>query len=208
MVGNGAEHHQFLFLLGGELEQRALWIKAGGQNGVPLFLGNGVAGVHHGGGTMGSTEGDFFRLSTGPEQFYESKKQLSLFFLFPQFEPVVAYRGEGHALLSGDLLILFFLRQQTDQLQLCRGESQCTGRQREQIVQHGAVGFLQMQGCHGFRVVKMPVFWENLPFGEGSAADQAVKYPIPQDIALYQFGDFGRPEAFFIHYKAHHIDVK
>lgn len=180
VVGNGAEHHQFLFLLGGELEQRALWIKAGGQNGVPLFLGNGVAGVHHGGGTMGSTEGDFFRLSTGPEQFYESKKQLSL----------------------------FFLRQQTDQLQLCRGESQCTGRQREQIVQHGAVGFLQMQGCHGFRVVKMPVFWENLPFGEGRAADQAVKYPIPQDIALYQFGDFGRPEAFFIHYKAHHIDVK
>lgn len=106
---------------------------------------------------------------------------------------MIAHGGGGNPLLRSDFLIRAALREHAEQLQLNLGQPQQTGVPVEQILQHGAMGLPEMEGCHGLGIIEAAPAGKDLPLGEGGSAEEAAVLSIPQGDTPYQLLLGGRP---------------
>ena len=63
----------------------------------------------------------------------------------------------------------------------------------EQILQHGAMGLPEMEGCHGLGIIEAAPAGKDLPLGEDGPAEEAAVLSIPQGDTPYQLLLGGRP---------------
>ena len=61
LLGDGAEYDQLALFAGRPLAQGAGFVKTGGQDGLPLLISNGVAGINHGRSGMGVAKAGIHR---------------------------------------------------------------------------------------------------------------------------------------------------
>ena len=136
-------------------------------------MGVAKAGIHRAGDAAGT------------QQLHQGQKESGLPLLFPELEAMIAHGGGGNPLLRSDFLIRAALREHAEQLQLNLGQPQQTGVPVEQILQHGAMGLPEMEGCHGLGIIEAAPAGKDLPLGEGDSAEEAAvlsiagRYPVP-----------------------------
>ena len=108
------------------------------------------------------------------QRAHQRQKNLRLFLLLPQLEPVIPYRGRRDSHLCGNLAVVFSFRKQFQQPLLHLGDARTCRIPGKQTVRRSSMHLFHMRPNRAERIIQTAFFLKNFPLFKALPAEHTA----------------------------------